>query len=101
MRQRLPNRRSSVTRSFEFDGQIYRATASRFPDGRLAEIFLDCGKAGSAVQMHAENAAILVSMLLQNGVPYDDIRSNVTGPIAEALNQFYVDAMWRNDRSGV
>lgn len=93
-RQCLPNRRASITRTFWCDGFQYRATASRFPDGSLAEIFLDCGKAGSAVQTQAENAAVLVSLLLQHGVSCDDIRSKVTGPIAEALNEFYIDAMW-------
>jgi hypothetical protein len=93
-RQRLPNRRTSVTREFWCDGFLYRATASRFADGRLAELFLDCGKAGSAVQTQAENAAVLVSLLLQHGVNLDEIRPRVTGPIAMALHEFMVDAMW-------
>jgi hypothetical protein len=87
-RHRLPSRRASLTTCFEDQGFVYRATASRFQDGRIAELFLDTGKEGSAVQMHAENAAILVSMLLQNGVHSDDIRSLVTGPIARALTEF-------------
>lgn len=91
---RLANRRASITREFWFDGFTYRATASRFPDGRIAELFLDTGKAGSAVQTQAENAAILVSMLLQHGVTCEEIRSKVTGPIAAALHEFMVDAMW-------
>jgi len=94
MRQRLPNRRASVTRTFWCDGHEYRATGSRFPDGRLAELFLDTGKAGSAVQTQAENAAVLVSLLLQHGVTVDEIRPRVTGPIAMALHEFMVDAMW-------
>jgi hypothetical protein len=55
---------------------------------------LDTGKAGSAVQTQAENAAVLVSLLLQHGVTLDEIRSKVTGPIAMALHEFMVDAMW-------
>lgn len=88
-RRRLPNRRSSVTCEFYFEGFIYRATASWFPDGRIAELFLDVGKAGSAVQAQAETSAMLVSMLLQNGIHSDDIRSLIkTGPIAYALAEF-------------
>ncbi len=88
-RRRLPNRRASMTVEFWLDGQTYRATASRFPDGRLAELFLDVGKAGSAVQAQAETAAMLVSMLLQNNIHCDDIRSLIkTGPIAYALAEF-------------
>jgi hypothetical protein len=93
-RNRLQNRRASITRTFWCEGFEYRATASRFPDGRLAELFLDTGKAGSAVQTQAENVGVLVSLLLQHGVPLDEIRPRVTGPIAIALHEFMVDAMW-------
>jgi hypothetical protein len=54
-RNRLPNRRASLTFDFEFENQRYRATASRFNDGRIGEIFLDAGKAGSALQHHASS----------------------------------------------
>jgi hypothetical protein len=87
-RQRLPNRRPSLTVAFWHEGFRFRATASRFPDGRLAELFLDVGKDGSALKEYADNAARLVSMLLQNGVDADDIRSLVTGPIQRALTEF-------------
>ena len=43
-RQKLPNRRHSISFYFGFEGHRYRATASRHADGRLAEIFLDTGK---------------------------------------------------------
>jgi hypothetical protein len=40
-RQRLPNRRPSVTFPLEVGGLRYRAPISRFPEGgRVAEIFL-------------------------------------------------------------
>jgi hypothetical protein len=88
-RQRLPNRRPSLTVAFWHEGFRFRATASRFPDnGRLAELFLDVGKDGTALKEYADNAAMLVSMLLQNGVHADDIRSLVTGPIQRALTEF-------------
>ena len=89
MRQRLPNRRTSTTVEFWFEGFTYRATASRFADGRIAELFLDVGRAGTTVQEHAETSAMLVSMLLQNGVHSDDIRSLIkVGPVAYALAEF-------------
>ena len=37
-------------------------------DGNLAEIFLNIGKPYSALQQHADDDAVLVSLLLQNGV---------------------------------
>jgi hypothetical protein len=85
MREQLPNRRKSVVVAFEHEGQRYRAGASHFPDGRPAEIFLDTGKAGSTVQRYADDAAILVSLLLQHGVEIEAIRHSVAGPIATAL----------------
>jgi predicted DNA-binding transcriptional regulator AlpA len=47
-RERLLNREASVTSEFEHDFHRYRATASRYVGGRLAEMLLDTGKAGSA-----------------------------------------------------
>jgi len=84
-RQRVPNRRLSMIVSFEHEGRRYRASGSRFADGRLAEIFLDTGKAGSAVQAHADNEAILASLLLQHGVAIGAIRHSIDGPLATAL----------------
>ena len=84
-RARLPNRRQSIAFNFEHEGHCYRATATRYDDGLLAEIFLDCGQAGSAVQQHASTTAILVSLLLQHGVSTDEISHSISGPIAVAL----------------
>jgi hypothetical protein len=35
------------------------ASASHYPDGRISEIFINVGKAGSELQLHAETCAIL------------------------------------------
>src|SRR5712671_2558649 len=67
-RQHLPNRRRSIAFTFEFESHRYRATASHFDDGRLAEIFLDTDKAGTPLQLNAETAAVLASLCLQHGV---------------------------------
>jgi hypothetical protein len=47
MRQRLPNRRDSICFDLEIAGLRYTATVSRFPDGSVAEIFLQNHKPGS------------------------------------------------------
>lgn len=85
-RAHLPNRRNSVTFSFECEQHRYRATASSFPDGRLAEIFLDTDKPNTPLQSNAENCAILASLALQHGVDIDVILHSLSGPIAAALN---------------
>jgi ribonucleoside-diphosphate reductase alpha chain len=87
-RQHLPARRSSLAFSFEFESHRYRASASFFGDGRIAEIFLDSGKPNTPLQLNAETAAILTSLLLQHGVDAEVIRHSVNGPIAIALDHF-------------
>jgi hypothetical protein len=91
-RIRLPNRRANSSFSFEYEGHSYRATAGRFADGSLAEIFLHTGKLGTPLQSNADTSAILTSLLLQHGVDAEVIRHSVTGPIAIALQTFMGEA---------
>ena len=88
IRQRLPNRRANSSFSFEYEGHQYRATAARFANNRLAEIFIDTGKMGTPLQANAQTAAILTSLLLQHGVNPEVIRHSIAGPIAIALQTF-------------
>jgi hypothetical protein len=88
-RCRLPHRHGSVSIGFECEGFRYRATASYFDNGALAEIFLDVpGLLGTPLAANANNAAILTSLLLQHAVDPSVIRHSITGPIAVALAQF-------------
>src|SRR3974390_3200765 len=73
-RERLPDRRPSVSFSFECNGLKYAATISRFDDGRLAEIFLSNSKAGSHSDAAARDSAVVCSLALQGGVPLETIR---------------------------
>src|SRR5258708_21179942 len=43
-RERLDSRRAAKTCDVEAGGLRYRATVGRFPDGRVAEIFIDMAK---------------------------------------------------------
>jgi hypothetical protein len=92
-RKLLPTRRANSSFSFEHEGHEYRATAGRFEDGRLAEIFLHApGKMGTPLQSNADTAAVLASLLLQYGVSPEVIRHSITGPIAIALQTFMGEA---------
>ena len=94
MRQRLANRRASETFALECAGLNYLATVSRFPDGRLGEIFLSNHKAGSAADTAARDAAIACSIALQFGADVEtirkalcrDSRGNASGPLGVALD---------------
>ena len=91
-RARLPNRRNARIALFEHDGRRYRATFGCFKNGALAEVFLDSGKADSTLQQHADDWAVLVSLLLQNGVSPDVIKRSISGPIRTALDIWLVGA---------
>jgi hypothetical protein len=97
-RQQLPNRRASETFALECAGLRYVATISRFPDGRLGEIFLSNHKAGSAADTAARDAAITCSIALQFGADIEmirlalcrDARGNAGGPLGVALDMLAV-----------
>jgi hypothetical protein len=58
-RQRLPDRRGHELLDFEHGGIRYRAGVGRFEDGRLAEIFMNAAKPGTAVDTFARDAGRL------------------------------------------
>ena len=94
LRERLPNRRASETFTFELEGLRFTASVSRFPDGRIGELFVNNHKAGNQVDTNARDAAILLSFALQHGADVDAIRKalcrdsagRALGPISMALD---------------
>jgi hypothetical protein len=76
-RERLPNRRPSVTFEFETYSLRYVCSYSCFADGRLAEIFLQNHKPGSQSDSNARESAIMASIALQYGAPIDVLRGAV------------------------
>jgi hypothetical protein len=87
-RERLPNRRAAEMFDFEHGGRRWTATVSRFPDRRVAEIFLDTPKVSSIGELAAE-AAIVASLALQSGCPLETLRHALdgrdAGPLGAAL----------------
>ena len=73
-RERLQNRRASSLVDFEAMGLRFSAGVSRYPDGRLAELFCDNHKAGSAIGTLVRDAAIILSFALQHGADAEAIR---------------------------
>jgi hypothetical protein len=92
-RERLPNRRATETFTFELEGLRFTASVSRFPDGRIGELFVNNHKAGNQVDTNAHDAAILLSFALQDGADIAAIRKalcrdsagRALGPIGRAL----------------
>jgi ribonucleoside-diphosphate reductase alpha chain len=93
-RERLPDRRPSVSFTFEVGGLRYTASFSRYPDGRLGEVFLSNHKSNSAADTNARDSAIALSFALQHGADPDVIRralcrdsqGRASGPLAQALD---------------
>ena len=78
-RQRLPNRRPSLSFDVESQGLRFTCTASWFPDGSLAEVFLQNHKAGSQAGINAQD---LSSVLLAGAAIWRAGRNN--SPCADA-----------------
>ena len=84
-RTRLANRRLAETFVLECGGLRYTCTVGRFPDGRLAEVFLS---------NHKSNSAAVCSIALQCGADIESIRralsrdsrGHATEPLGVALD---------------
>lgn len=92
-RQRLPDRRESRLADFTQDGVHYRLHWSRFPDGRIGEVFLDAGRPGDPIDCMAKDAAVVLSMALQFGADpaailaamSQEADGTMRGPLGRAL----------------
>ena len=94
IRQRLPNRRASISFELEVAGLRYAATVSRFADGRIGEVFLNNHKSNSSADTNARDSGIACSFAVQHGADAEAIRralsrdaqGRATGPLGVALD---------------
>jgi acetyl-CoA carboxylase alpha subunit len=72
---------------------MYTGGIGRFDDGRIAEIFINGAKVGSAAEANAQDAAIVASLALQHGCPLETIHHALVrgggsgGPLATLLGK--------------
>jgi hypothetical protein len=93
-RLRLPNRRRSESFEIEAQGLTFTATLSRGADGAVQEVFLTNHRAGSDAGINAADSAVVCSIALQYGVPFETIRRALmrdahgcpSGPLGVALD---------------
>jgi ribonucleoside-diphosphate reductase alpha chain len=71
-RTRLPQRRKGYTQKATVGGHKVYLRTGEYEDGRLAEIFIDMHKEGSAFRSLMNNFAIAISLGLQYGVPLEE-----------------------------
>jgi ribonucleoside-diphosphate reductase alpha chain len=69
----LPTRRAILTTKARVGGQTVHFSIGFFPDGSPCEVFIDCHKQGTALRAWTTAAAILLSKLLQCGVPIREV----------------------------
>ncbi len=67
-RERLPARRPNETVTIEHGGARFDVTIGLFPGGAVGEVFTGGAKSGSELDGLLDDSAILISLLLQNGV---------------------------------
>jgi len=73
----LPNRRGCETENIEWKNWVWTFTTSNYPDGKLAEIFIDTPtegdltrpKRGSDLALLVQDGAVVASIALQYGAP--------------------------------
>lgn len=75
-KRRLPSKRSGITVSAKVGNQQIWLRTGEYPDGKLAEIFVDMYKEGAAFRSILNMFAISVSMGLQYGVPLEKYVEN-------------------------
>ncbi len=93
-RRRLPDRRTHEIVEFDHGGVRFVAGVGRFADGRLAEIFVNGGKAGCEAENAARDAGILASIALQHGATVQELRHSLVrlsngqgaGPVGQLLD---------------
>jgi hypothetical protein len=95
MRNRLPNRRQSSTLDFEAMNLKFVASVSRFPNGAIAEIFIDeNARCGSTIGTLCKDLAVTFSLAVQSGADPEvirhalsrDARGNASSPLGVALD---------------
>lgn len=78
MREALPNRRNQESVAFDYESQHWIMSVGRYEDGRLAEVFISSNKSTSGMAAMARDAAVLISIALQHGVPAEGLRRSLT-----------------------
>lgn len=78
-RGKLPDRRGGENVSFAYRDRWYVVSLSRYEDGRVAEVFSHVHSGDGSDRDHeVRDAAILLSLALQFGVPMETVAHAIT-----------------------
>lgn len=73
-RKKLAGRRYSESMTFWFEGRRHDVGLGFYPDGRLAELFVECAQVGSTMNLLMKEAGIAISFALQHGCTVETMR---------------------------
>lgn len=88
MRRVLPQRRRAETFELRHGNQnaVFSVTLGFYADGAIGEVFVSGAKAGSGIDALCSDAATLLSLALQHGVPIKTMKHTVQRePNGEAM----------------
>lgn len=77
-RATLPQRRRQETFDLDHGGQRYSVSIGLDGNGEIGEVFVQAHKRASDIEAAARDAAILISLAMQHGVPLAQLREGVT-----------------------
>lgn len=77
-RELPPQRRRSFNTTMALEGVIATVTVGFYDDGRIAEVFISDVKSGVKMDSLSRDAAILLSLGVQHGVPIETMHKAVT-----------------------
>ena len=77
-RTHLPQRRYQETFDVDHGGHLFSVSVGFHHDGTPGEVFVQAHKRASDVEAAARDAAILISLAMQHGVPLQQLRDGVT-----------------------
>ena len=79
LRTRLPDSRESFTHHVNINGTDLYIIVGMYPDGAPGEVFLKVGKVGSTLRGLLDILGIFTSLLLQVGMPIEDVCDKMIG----------------------
>lgn len=99
-RERLRNRRRSITMTGDYAGSQLTVSIGLYPDGRPGEVFGNIGRAGNELERTMNDACIALSIALQNGATSKELShtiaarapgrepSSIVGAVVELLAEY-------------
>jgi len=72
-RARLPNRRHNVNQTVVFSGTAIDLSFGHDDDGKIKEVFVSTRKLGTALDIMARDATVMLSFLLQYGIDLNEL----------------------------